>query len=102
MRLQSPATARNHGDKDSDHQLQSEGTLNSDFQRQGLQIGCTKNKGESIQVLLTINGIPTPAVADTGAQTTVISEELYQSIMGDDAASTYLHPTFGMQELEMA
>lgn len=32
----------------------------------GLQIGCTKNKGESLQIPVTVNGVPSHAVINTG------------------------------------
>lgn len=92
MRSQSPTAVHNYGGKDADQQLRSQGTLNPDHQPQGLQIGCTKIKGESLQIPVTVNGIPTQAVVDTGAQTTVISEELYQSFLGGDPTS--LHQTY--------
>lgn len=89
----SPTAAQNHGEKHPDHHVQSEETRHSNYQQQGLQLSCAKNKGESLQILVTVNGIPTEAVVDTGAQTTVISEELYQNFSGDPPTSlckTYL------------
>lgn len=42
-------------------------SLSPNNQPPGLQIGCTKNKVESLQITLTVNGIPTQAVVDAGA-----------------------------------
>ncbi|KAK7918651.1 hypothetical protein WMY93_009935 [Mugilogobius chulae] len=94
VRPPSPVPTHNDGDKQTDYMLKSNGAPNVDHQFQGRQIGCTKKRGESLQIPLTINGIPTQAVADTGAQTTVISEELYQSILESDATTAELHQTY--------
>ena len=94
IRPSSPVAARNHGDKHTDYLLQPDGVTNSDPQLQGRQIGFAKKRGESLQIPLTINGIPTQAVADTGAQTTVISEELYQSILENNTMPAELHQTY--------
>lgn len=40
---------------------------------------------------MTVNGIPAQAVVDTGAQTTVISVELYRSLLGNSPSN--LHNT---------
>ncbi|XP_043972480.1 uncharacterized protein LOC122830832 [Gambusia affinis] len=93
-RAPSPVTARHNSDKYIDNPLQSNGSTTSDSQLQGRQVGCTERRGESLQILLTINGIPMQAVADTGAQTTVISEELYQRILNGNPAPTDLHHTY--------
>ncbi|TRZ00762.1 hypothetical protein DNTS_024559, partial [Danionella cerebrum] len=90
----SPVAARNDGEKHIGYRLQSDGAPNSDHQLQGRQIGCTKKRGESLQIPMTINGIQTQAIADTGAQTTVISEELYQSILKRDTTTADLHQTY--------
>ncbi|XP_057691272.1 uncharacterized protein LOC130915330 [Corythoichthys intestinalis] len=94
VRPSSPA--RNHGDKHQDFQVQSgdSSVVDDDFQLQGRQIGCTKRRGESLQIPLTVNGIPTQAVADTGAQTTVISEELYQRILENNTTPVDLPQTY--------
>lgn len=78
IRSSSPTIRHHHSNKDSSHNTESEGQLHLDNRSQGLQIGCTKNKGESLQIPLSVNGIPTQAVIDTGAQTTIISEDLYK------------------------
>lgn len=57
-----------------------------------MHIGCTKNKGESSHILLNVNGIPTMVVVDTGAQTTVISIELHQSLAENNPNT--LHETY--------
>lgn len=91
MNLLSPTAARNHGDPGQ--KVWSEGSITSDHQPQGLQIDCTKDEGESLQIPVTVNGIPTQTVVDTGPQATVISEELYQSFSGGGQTSlptTYL------------
>ncbi|XP_036000896.1 uncharacterized protein LOC118565187 [Fundulus heteroclitus] len=94
VRPPSPVAACNHNEKPTDHMLQSDGAPITDPQLQGRQIGCTKKRGESLQVPLIINGISTQAVADTGAQTTVISEELYQSLLENKTAPVDLHQTY--------
>lgn len=44
----------NHSDKDIGQQPQSGVSISPDNQPQGLQIGCTKNKGESLQIPVTV------------------------------------------------
>lgn len=78
MRSPSPTGARNHSDKDIGQRPQSGVSLSPDNQSQGLQIGYTKNKGERDSC--DCEHVPTQAVVDTEAQTTVISEGLYQSL----------------------
>jgi len=92
MRSSSPIGAQNHSDQNIRQQPQSGVSLSPDNQPQRLHIGCTKNKGESLQIPVTVNGVPTQAVIDTGAQTTVISEGLYQSL--STKGPNNLHETY--------
>lgn len=43
-----------------------------------VQVSCTTNRGPSLQIALTVNGIPVQAVVETGAEMTILSESLYQ------------------------
>ncbi|XP_060758004.1 uncharacterized protein LOC132868818 [Neoarius graeffei] len=82
----SPAPAHNHGENHLGNHVQSNSTYE-------LKLSCAKSKGESLQIPITVNGIPTEAVVDTGAQTTVISEALYQNCSEEQPTSlckTYL------------
>lgn len=92
IRIPSLTGTPNCGKENVGPQLKSRVPPGSNNQPPGLQIGCTKNKGESLQILVTDNGIPTQAVVDTGAQTTVISEELYQSFLAKYPSN--LHETY--------
>ncbi|XP_063040269.1 uncharacterized protein LOC134435312 [Engraulis encrasicolus] len=89
----SSSPARGRSDKHSDHHTQSNSAPLPSHQERGLKLSCAKSKGESLQIPITVNGIATEAVVDTGAQTTVISEELYQNFSEEQPTNlckTYL------------
>lgn len=92
MRLPSPTGAQDHGVGTKGPLSRPKTTPGPDGQPPGLQIGCNKNKGESLQIPVTVNGVPTHAVVDAGAQATVISEELYRSLSAPGPNS--LHDTY--------
>lgn len=92
MRSPTPTGAPNHGEENVGPRLKSGVSPGPDNQPLGLKFGCIKNKGESLQIPVTANGVPTQAVVDTGAQTTVISEELYKSLSAKCPSN--LHETY--------
>ena len=44
------------------------------------QVGRTTKRGPSLQIEMTVNGLPVQTVVDTGAEATVISEEVYNML----------------------
>lgn len=45
-----------------------------------LQLGRTTKRGPSLQIEMTVNGLPIQAIVDTGAEAMVISEEVYNML----------------------
>ncbi|KAL7874438.1 hypothetical protein SRHO_G00054080 [Serrasalmus rhombeus] len=52
--------------------------MNQGSQSEAPHVGHTTSRGPSLMISLTVNGLPVQAMVDTGAETTVISEGLYQ------------------------